>query len=1099
MQLTNAERRSLLELFRRLAIGWERDDSALIAETTMWAAGLRREFGFEDNLARDIIFLSDTLRKSNRTNDVAELARGALAFLQQSNLNESPSFGSFGLLDDAFVAGYAAHLIREKLGEPARYSPPKLCPEEKARAEELFLELLDRSADEDDGLPVRALAALGRLGHLLESGMFRRLWVNVQFLIRVLCDSERPADHRQVARAALHYVTLDNDVIADQLGLLGFLDDYFVADLAVDLIDDGRPPWLNLADATVAAWPFLNMVVFQEGGSGIPLSEFLLVNTALVCPDVRGTNHQPLTHLILPRTGPLPLLLGFLASLGVLWKARADRGDQIPFHSGQKVLVDGKAVRTFIGCQLDNGRVLFGLQKVRKEHGQELRSIEWLPIDQLSRVVPADRDRVTRGRISQGIHQNEPVQALDYLFLSAEPVVIPRDVPQIVVSSPVKRCRETAEVISLFGQRLIDAVPMGHLTSGGEVCPWSSRFGNIRPAILVIPDLDRACEYVEEEGEQVSLTVVDATGHNAGRTASLTRLGSLGARVLVVTSQADADESLTEDVDTIVWEWEKGDFDSLLSEPVPSNNSEQVGLVRRFERDVVQSLSATVDIVQVCAGGFTEAYEGVRGLEELVQFRSEEVPFELDKALDLSFNILTRLLRCPFPLADHPRLSADLAAQLASIATVRAMKTFLTVQEMQAVEQVEERLRALYDLLLRDSPKAEALSRINSPAGSVTVFCGDAGLLEDIDGLTVRPVTDAVDGFFSRSTDATFVISGWYGRRTMTRLLSPPFASPLRLILYEIEAEWYRAFQHQSKRKSTARRGRSSRSHVFPCVSGWPKPRQGREDRVSDSESSIVIRTLEDPIESWRSRMFSRRRRQLTASAAPSSSDATVTARLVLFDGGYAFLTDKYRAKVATHLFEPTDHAEDTELRLVSARQLKRGDVVLFLRGSDRDVIREEADKLLQPGERERAGIWREALLDYRTRTGCSIETIWHDLKSFGCPIGLQAIRNWFEGDLIAPLKYERELEAIRKLTEFPKLVQQYDDCLIAIFNVRSAHLRASRQLARRVLDLAVTTLKTSQGGPVDLGDGIILVRITEIDNVNVQIKATAANKLIES
>jgi hypothetical protein len=161
-------------------------------------------------------------------------------------------------------------------------------------------------------------------------------------------------------------------------------------------------------------------------------------------------------------------------------------------------------------------------------------------------------------------------------------------------------------------------------------------------------------------------------------------------------------------------------------------------------------------------------------------------------------------------------------------------------------------------------------------------------------------------------------------------------------------------------------------------------------------------------------------------------------------------------------------------------------------------VIREEADKLLPPGERERAGLWRDALVDYQIRSGRSIETIWRDLRSFGCPIGLQAIKNWFEGDIIAPLKYERELETIRKLTKFPELIQQYEACLNAIFNVRSAHLRASKQLARRVLDTAVTGLRSSRGVAVDLGEGIVLVRVANVDQTPVQVKTTAANRFFD-
>jgi uncharacterized membrane protein YkvA (DUF1232 family) len=1095
MPITHAKRRALLAEFDQLAKKWDGNDRDLIAATTQWVAGLRLEFGFECNLARDIFFLGDKLRKAGPTNEVAELARGGLAFVYQNNCGKPNCTNSLGLLEDAFfVAGYAAHLVREKLREPARYSPPQLSGEEKAKAEELFVELLDRSADEDDCLPAKAQAALGQLGQLLESGLFRRLRVNVQFLAEVLRDSGRPDDHRQIARAALHYVSLDNDVIPDQLGLIGFLDDYFVADLAVSLIEKNCPPWLDLIDATVAAWPFLNMVVFEDGRGGAPLSEFLLVNTALTCPAVRGDSQQTITYLILPRTGPLPLLLGFLASLSGLWKARTESGCHLPFQPGQRVRVDGTAIRTFVGCRSDNGRTLFGLERVRREKDQQLRSIEWLPIDQIHRLVPENSQRDTRGRISpQSDYGNQPLQALDYLFLSAEPVTIPTDVPQIVVSSPLKTCKETAEAVSLFGQRLIDAVPMGYLTPGGEICPWSSRFGISRPTVLVIPDLDRACEYVEGEGEQVALTIVDATGQNARRAASLVRLGSIGARVLVLTSQADADESLIEETDSTIWEWTKEDIDSLCIETARSGTSDQAGPVRRYETEVVRALSAAVDVEQVDAGSVTEAFEAVCGLEKLVKVRGEEVPPELENALDLSFNVLTRLLRCPFRLADHPRLFADLAGKLDSIAGTMAAKASLTAQEVQAVDLAEGRLRALWQLLQRNNPKADALSRMRPTSGSLLVLCGDADLLERVDDVTVCPVTTTLD-LIPCDPNTTYVISGWFGRGTMTRLLRPPFASLLRLILYEIEVGWYRAFIRRVQRNAAARRTRACRSRLFPGITGWAEAR----GEPADGESPGPEPAGGDPFDKVEIRLVDRRRGRLTALARPSSEEAAVEARLVLFNSGHAFLTKDYQAKVATHLLDPSADPEEAELQLVPGWELRPGDALLFYYSSDRDVIRVEADKSLPPSEREHARLWRLALLRYQQRCKLSFKALCDQLREHGCRVSEQTIRNWLQEEVIAPMHCEQSIQAIQYMTNDPELTKHYDRCLDAIHAVRSAHIRAGRSLARRVLNLSVEELRSSRGGLVDLGDGIVMVRVTSIDESTVRIRATAANRLIK-
>jgi hypothetical protein len=139
--------------------------------------------------------------------------------------------------------------------------------------------------------------------------------------------------------------------------------------------------------------------------------------------------------------------------------------------------------------------------------------------------------------------------------------------------------------------------------------------------------------------------------------------------------------------------------------------------------------------------------------------------------------------------------------------------------------------------------------------------------------------------------------------------------------------------------------------------------------------------------------------------------------------------------------------------------------------------------------------------MKYREDRMCSIAQVWQALREHGCPLGLAAIRNWFENDeIISPLKVERELQAIIELTGDPVLQDGLQDCRDAITRVRGAHLRASRQLARRVLERAVVGLKSMFHGEeaVDLGDGIVLVRIAEIDDRLVRVRTSTANQLIE-
>lgn len=112
MQITNADRRALLDSPSKFSEGRVGYDADLITATYAWMKQLLLKLGFEHNLQRDIVYLVNTLRKTDQTSTVADLARGGLAFLRHSNRIDQSPLGPLGLLDDGF-AGYAAHLIRE--------------------------------------------------------------------------------------------------------------------------------------------------------------------------------------------------------------------------------------------------------------------------------------------------------------------------------------------------------------------------------------------------------------------------------------------------------------------------------------------------------------------------------------------------------------------------------------------------------------------------------------------------------------------------------------------------------------------------------------------------------------------------------------------------------------------------------------------------------------------------------------------------------------------------------------------------------------------------------------------------------------------------
>ncbi|MCC7083419.1 MAG: hypothetical protein IT427_00250 [Pirellulales bacterium] len=280
--LTYADRELLLRAFDSLRANWTGSDEQLLAKACCWAKEVIPALGFEHALLRDVAVLSKYLINHSKDVDLAEIARGGLLYLLQAGA-DYPQLTRFGLADDAFIASYAVHEIRTRLGDHAVYNPPALNKEEQEVAEQLFLELLERPVMEDGALVLAAQRVSKELAGLEACGLFRRLCNNLEFLSSVLRDSDRCAERRSYARAALSYVACEQDAIDDRLGIVDYLDDNFIAQLAVDLIEPAREPWLALLDATVGAWPFLNGMLIDDGNGGRPISEYMIVNSALAC------------------------------------------------------------------------------------------------------------------------------------------------------------------------------------------------------------------------------------------------------------------------------------------------------------------------------------------------------------------------------------------------------------------------------------------------------------------------------------------------------------------------------------------------------------------------------------------------------------------------------------------------------------------------------------------------------------------------------------------------------------------------------------------------------------------------------------------------
>ena len=175
------------------------------------------------------------------------------------------------------------------------------------------------------------------------------------------------------------------------------------------------------------------------------------------------------------------------------------------------------------------------------------------------------------------------------------------------------------------------------------------------------------------------------------------------------------------------------------------------------------------------------------------------------------------------------------------------------------------------------------------------------------------------------------------------------------------------------------------------------------------------------------------------------------------------------------------------------AKKLRKGDKIL-IRLSDKDIVRETADRLMQqagePELRETAGIWCKLLQAYSE--GKTIWAIQSALNNAGADCSFQQVMYWIAGETIMP-DDKQVLIAIATITSKHPALKELSDrfaCMIddvykAGKKVQNYHTRAgfqiSSELKNKARDIRRIASNGSIGGNIEgIGD-IVIYTVEEV------------------
>lgn len=901
-------------------------------------------------------------------------------------------------------------------------------------------------------------------------------WTSLALKAEVLIKAAaRPGVENAPARAALRYLADVHDIVNDDVGVLGLLDDVYVLEWAYAAVEN-QTLCLPILDAMLHRHPFV--ATLGLGAHGEQLDRF---GRYVVCAALETVSSSRPGVLVLRESGPYPIISAVAVAVET---ARSQAG---MFETEMELWPDGCPV--MIGDGTVNfharwgGRLEGTLRKRFRLHVAEKGVIsvgeEVLPY--LARA-PREWKRLANGTHISAWLKDRNVDGLIGITGSGRRRPSRHEAVLLITS----RAKLDRYLTVMRPQGLTPGALLGAcwFDSYGEQHPITGNTTD-RPLLYACGDVGAACDLIAAPPQHIERWYVVIDGAAMGRTihAALASADQLGTSRFCVFTELHEREGVSSLVDQGVediWYLEDQDVEAPpLVHPGSSNETDP--LARFFGRRSAHW--TTTYSIRVGSDPFLDAV--AECLRKGSGRRGDDPALD---ALDLTVAaFLRRASANPLPSPDDRKTLQDLAAAVVGQAST------LAVYEPHAAE-----VRTLFARYSAESgvDQRNALLDLASSFGekeAVAVVCRSASTAEKCRSAASKYASlrscewTTVEGLRYSAPYDRVVVPGWLGRSAMRELSNVGFGAKTDMLFLPFERRWYDSAMSAARRwerrleRATVQRLRRIVDDRFADVE--PRWLEQTNKRIALQPTNDIEPIDDAPeINKAESRAIDGIRRVL-----PSGGDRSDLAKamLVLFSepGTFALLPP------AGHLIVlPENDLQRGGLEqnlLISVSAIKPGMLTALPLETDRDLVDAWADRMLDDGgaARSRAGRWKDGLKRHFAKSTESYAAFTRRLGEAGERRDPLTVRSWStDTPSIAPRNYRRVLPIIANLTGDDELQANLDDTVAAIDRVYAARTDAMEAIVREIFSGQIDISRPSI--EFDVEGMRVVYALTRVDSV---------------
>ena len=836
-----------------------------------------------------------------------------------------------------------------------------------------------------------------------------------------------PPDQLQ-ALQALQYLYDSDDLIPDEHGYIGLLDDNEVINHAIYQM----APSLEEIDRLEASLKgqFKNLCQLQFSQAGEKYSPFktrgevssytpsgYLLATASPLLNKVASPEEKHSHIIITDESVVHCLLASLITAIASFEIDCDH--HVPQGSKEVSLLPepGTSISLEDGTKYQfDGVQAFGDQNmvVLETIGKRSQSKRYIPVEQFKNWAKSNADgkfrRDSRGKYILNFAEIcHDFDRFDYSELKTS--------QNIFLVCKKQLLEDQLDEVTINGHSWRKVVPTARITRNLTLDSDVGAHELTGNKLFLVPSLGTLTSFLFEEKELKNhgraIVIVEGS-EAANQVDELLTLHQIGLSIFLFcnenASAADLNQLTQEGFSAFKW-------DQTLTELLPPTGfpPTPTPLITSWEYRLSASRFVKLKGIPVESAHAETIFESLRELDELERHPASELS---ERGVDAIKNLKRLAVQIMRASCNEEERSGFLSRHLSSIS------------EQKELAGADRRLQPLVREILE--------SFCNTLSTNVPLACKDKWRAYD-EHKSSMPGFSNFESLIDRTrrkhdlnnSNMQVVSCFWPGKSRMNRILSRTNKLAIDFVLFESEIKWLESYE---------------RSHSF-------HPDQDTVPPFLQSLSSFQavdggLESLED-IEQTEN-MKDRRSKVLMSSQEASVSDMALATRSILLEpDAILFCSER------SHLTLLRTNERGSQVLEARGADILVGDLLLFSEGSDKNVISEIADtEFLLPGEREIATQWRKDLIAHKEKQSLEFSELQEEMKSAGIERHVATIRHWCDLDapMIAPTNHEVVIPLMWELFSPARADTDLARTFECIERVRSAHIKAAKQLEERLI-----------------------------------------------